>query len=297
MSSKVFKLAIAVIAGLVLSAGMAAAQVANLDASTAPLSAKASLDKTAPPRRTIPNPSPDAVKPPSLSLSPAVVVTQGSVGQSITQNLVLTNGTARDMAFDMVAEDVVVRDGRRVFVPAGELKGSIAATAVFSTPTVTVKPFSSTSVDVRFTMPAGSDIRGVVAIFRGTNKVPSATRGVAMTASMGTLITFTMSKDFQVAADPIKTFDQSDVANAMISEWLTNTGSEPIIPEGMVAVLDDSGALVSKAPLPAQRLMPGERLEFKAECASTLPSGHYRVLASYQFEGKTITKAGELVVR
>jgi len=295
MTSEKFKSIIAVIAAVWI-AGTATAQVTKLDTTKAPLSAAAAADKT-PPRRTIPNPSPDAVRPPSLSLSPAVVVTQGSFGQSITQTLILTNGTARDMAFDMVAEDVVVRDGHRVFVPAGELKGSIAATAVFSAPTVIAKPYSSTSVEVRFTMPAGSDIRGVVAIFRGTNQIPSASRGVAMTASMGTLITFTMSEHFQVAADPIKTFDQSDVANATISEWLTNTGSEPIIPEGMVAVLDDSGALVSKAPLPAQRLMPGERLEFKAECASALPSGHYRVLASYQFEGKTITQAGELVVR
>jgi hypothetical protein len=296
MSSKRYFLPIAAIAAVIMFTGAATAQVAKLDTAKAPLSTDKDSDKT-PPRRAIPSPTPDATRQPSLSLSPAVVVTQGSFGQSITQTLVLTNGTARDMAFEMVAEDVVVRDGRRVFVPAGELKGSIAATAVFSAPTVIAMPFSSTSVDVRFTMPAGSDIRGVVAIFRGTNKVPSASKGVAMTASMGTLITFTMSDHFQVAADPIKAFDQSDVANATVSEWLTNTGSEPVIPEGMVAVLDASGSLVSKAPLPAQRLMPGERLEFKAECTSPLPSGRYRVLASYQFEGKTITQAGELVVR
>jgi hypothetical protein len=296
MSSKTHQSVLGMIAAVVLIAGAASAQVAKLDAATAPLATESTKDKT-PPRRVIPNPIPDTLRQPSLSLSPAVVVTQGSFGQSITQTLVLTNGTARDMAFEMVAEDVVVREGRRVFVPAGELKGSIAATAVFSAATVIAMPYSSTSVDVRFTMPAGSDIRGVVAIFRGTNKIPSASRGVAMTASMGTLVTFAMSEHFQVVADPIKAFDQSDVANATISDWLTNTGSEPVIPEGMVAVLDASGALVSKAPLPAQRLMPGERLEFKAECASPLPSGHYRVLASYQFEGKTITQAGELVVR
>src|ERR1043165_2493114 len=284
MSRKTYQPIIAMIAGVLMISGAATAQVARFDAAKAPLSADSASDKTQP-RRVIPNPTPDAGRQPSLSLSPAVVVTQGSFGQSITQTLILTNGTARDMAFEMVAEEVVVRDGRRVFVPAGELKGSIAATAVFSAPTVIAMPYSSTSVDVRFTMPAGSDIRGVVAIFRGTNKIPSASHGVAMTASMGTLITFTMSEHFQVAADPIQAFDQSDVANATISEWLTNTGSEPVIPEGMVAVLDASGTLVSKAPLPAQRLMPGERLEFKAECTSPLPSGHYRVLASYQFEG------------
>lgn len=254
-------------------------------------------DKTAPLPRTIPKPSPDAIKPPSLSLSPAVVMTKGGFGQSITQTLLLTNGTSRPMAFDLVAEDAVVRDGKRVFVPAGELPRSIAATAVFSTPSVVVQAFSNASVDVRFTVPQGTDVRAVVALFRGTDKIPSGMGTVAMTASLGTLITFNMTDQIHVAADPITTVSQTDVNNAMIGEWLTNTGHEPVIPSGMVAVLDSSGALVSKAELPAQRLLPGERLQFKAECPAPLPPGSYRVLASYQFEGQTVTQAGELTVQ
>lgn len=293
MVNRAFRVVLALVLAMAATV-VVRAQIASLDSDAGPMTGDKS--KTAP-RRPIPNPTPDAVKAPSLSLSPAVVVTKGSFGQSITQTLLLTNGTARDMAFDMVAEDVIARDGRRIFVPAGELKGSIANTAMFSAPSVLVKPFSSASVDVRFTIPTGSDIRAVVALFRGTNKFPSSTAGVAMTASLGTLITFSMSDNYQVAADPVQALDQSDVNNAMVSEWLTNTGTDPVIPEGMVAFLDAAGALVAKAPLPAQRLLPGERLEFKAECAASLPSGRYRVLASYQFEGKTVTQAGELVVR
>lgn len=278
----------------VVSLAPAAAQIAKLDAANA----IADPSKTSVPKPGAPIPAPhDAQKAPSLSLSPAVIMARGAYGQSTTQTLTLTNGTTRDMAFDLLAEDVIIKDGKRVFVPAGELPGSIAATAVFSTPSVVVKPYSSANVDVRFTVPPATNIRAVVAMFRGTNKVPSPSGAVFMTASLGTLLTFTMSDKFQVAADPIVTEDQSTVANATVGEWLTNTGAEPIIPEGMVAVLDDSGALVTKAPIPAQRLLPGERLQFKAECPSTLPAGRYRVLASYQFEGKTITQAGELVIQ
>lgn len=281
-------------AACMLACTIASAQVAKLS-NVADLSAKA--DKKAPIRRNIPNLSVDAIRPPSLSLSPAVVMTKGSFGQSITQTLMLTNGTSRPMAFDMVAEDAVVRDGKRVFVSAGELPGSIAATAVFSAPSVLVKPFSNATVDVHFTVPQGTNIRAVVALFRGTDKIPSGTGTVSMTASLGTLITFNMSNQVHVAADRITTMDQTEVSNAGIGEWLTNTGSEPVIPSGMVAVLDSSGTLVSKAELPAQRLLPGERLQFKAECPAPLPPGAYRVLASYQFEGQTITQAGELTVR
>lgn len=288
--------AISVLAVAVLAlVSAASAQMAKLDSSNVigPDPSKVSVPK---PSARIPELPHQPIMPPSLSLSPAVVMTRGTSGQSTTQTLTLTNGTSREMAFDMVAEDVVIRDGKRVFVPAGKLPGSIAATAVFSTPSVLVKPFTTATVDVRFTIPMTTEVRAVVALFRGTNKIPSSSGAVFMTASLGTLVTFTVSDRFQVAADPIITENQTAEANATVADWLTNIGSEPIVPEGMVAVLDDSGALVSKAPLPAQRLLPGERLQFKAECPTTLASGHYRVLASYQFEGQTITKSGELVV-
>src|SRR5229473_3177777 len=93
---------------------------------------------------------------PSISLSPAVVMAKGNFGQGLTQTLTLTNQTARDFAFEMVAEDVLVKDGKRIFVPAGETPNSIAASAVFTQKTVLVKPFSSASVDVRLTLPAQS---------------------------------------------------------------------------------------------------------------------------------------------
>lgn len=285
---------IVILAALILCGSMAGAQIAKLSDGPA---TNSDSDKTAPIQRTIPKISADSIKPPSLSLSPAVVMTKGSFGQSITQTLMLTNSTSRPMAFDMVAEDAVVREGKRVFVPAGETPGSIAATAVFSAPSVVVQPFSNATVDVHFTVPQGTNVRAVIALFRGTDKIPSGSSNVSMTASLGTLITFNMSDQIHVAADPIITSAQSDVSNAVIGEWLTNTGNEPVIPSGMVAVLDSTGALVSKAELSGQRLLPGERLQFKAECPTTLPPGSYRVLASYQFDGQTLTQAGELTIR
>lgn len=277
-----------------LAVGTAAqAQMAKVSDS-API--KSDGDKTTGVQRKIPSVV-DSIKPPSLSLSPAVVMTKGAFGQSITQTLVLNNGTARAMAFDMIAEDAVVRDGKRVFVSAGELPGSIAATAIFSKPSVIVPPFGSASVDVRFTVPSSTNLRAVVALFHGTDRIPSGVGSVSMTASMGTLITFNMSDAIEVSADPIQTTEQTDVTNTVIGQWLTNTGHEPVVPSGMVAVLDSTGSLVSKAELPAQRLLPGERLQFKAECPAPLAPGSYRVFASYEYEGKTLTKAGELTVR
>src|SRR6266404_3499112 len=226
---------------------------------------------------------------PSISLSPAVVMARGAFGQGLTQTLTLTNQTARDFAFEMVAEDVLIKDGKRVYVTAGEAPNSIAATAVFTQKTVLVKPFSSASVDVRLTLPARTDIRAVVAMFRGTDKIPTSSGAVGMTASLGALITFNLTDNVKLKPEPVRVIPASETANMKIAQWISNSGTEPVLPEGAAAVLNSNGGLAGKAIFDPQRLLPGERLEFSAEYPGDLPPGNYRALCSIQFEGKRLT--------
>jgi len=214
---------------------------------------------------------------------------KGTFGQTLSQTLTLTNQTARDFAFEMVAEDVVVKDGKRVFVTAGETPNSIAASAVFTQKTVLVKPFSSASVDVRLTLPAETNIRAVVAMFRGTDKLPTSSGAVGMTASLGALITFNLTDNVKLQPEPVRVIPASETANMKIAQWISNSGTEPALPEGAAAVLNSTGALIGKAIFDPQRLLPGERLEFSAEYPGELASGKYRALCSFQFEGKTQT--------
>src|SRR5947209_2175563 len=232
---------------------------------------------------------PPANDKPSISLSPAVVMAKGSFSQTLAQTLTLTNQTARDFAFEMVAEDVIIKDGKRVFVAAGETPNSIAASAVFTQKTILVKPFSSVSVDVRLTLPAQTNIRAVVAMFRGTDKLPTSSGAVGMTASLGSLITFNLTNNVKLQPEPVRVIPASETANMKIAQWISNSGTEPVLPEGAAAVLNSGGALIGKAIFDPQRLLPGERLEFSAEYPGELPSGKYRALCSFQFEGKTQT--------
>ncbi|HEY2116153.1 MAG TPA: hypothetical protein VGJ51_13735 [Candidatus Angelobacter sp.] len=226
---------------------------------------------------------------PSISLSPAVVMAKGSFKQTLSQTLTLTNQTARDFAFEMVAEDVVIKDGKRIFVAAGETPNSIASSAVFTQKTVLVKPFSSVSVDVRLTLPAQTDLRAVVAMFRGTDKLPTSSGAVGMTASLGSLITFNLSDNVKLQPEAVRVIPASETANMKLAQWISNSGTEPVLPEGAAVVLNASGGLVGKAVFDPQRLLPGERLEFSAEYPGELPAGNYRALCSFQFEGKTQT--------
>jgi hypothetical protein len=227
--------------------------------------------------------------PPSISLSPSVVMARGSYGQGLTQSLTLTNNTALEFAFEMEAEDVVIRDGKRVFVPAGETANSIAATAVFSQKEVIAKPYSPVTVEVRLTIPPQTDLRAVVAVFHGTNKLPTSNSSVGMTASLGTLITFNLTPNVKLETEDVRVAPASESTNLTVSEWVKNVGSEPVLPDGMAVLLNDKGNLVSKIPLQPQRLLPGERLEFSAEYADQLQPGDYKAMCTLQFEGKTLT--------
>ncbi|HEX7830006.1 MAG TPA: hypothetical protein VF787_10125 [Thermoanaerobaculia bacterium] len=230
----------------------------------------------------------------TLSLSPAVVMLAGNYGQSTTQTLTLLNGTSRPFSFDLVAQDVVVRDGKRTFVDAGELAGSIAATAVFSQRRVEVPPGESTTVTMTVTLPPATSHRAVVALFRGTNKVMSG--NVPMFASLGALLTFTLSPNVNATATPLSVRPQSAAANLGVTQSLTNAGAEPFVAKGVMAVVDRKGTLVGKSELRPHRFLPGESAELGGEYAGELAPGAYTVFVTYDYAGRTLTNSAAVEI-
>jgi hypothetical protein len=220
----------------------------------------------------------------SISLSPAVVQLTGSFGQTTTQPLTISNGTPSQLVFEMIAEDVVTRDGKRAFVPAGESAGSIAATAVFSRHDITVAPAMSETVNVTLTIPPGATERAVAVIFRGTTKVAHGSVGVV--ASIGTLLTFSVSGDVNVVTEPMEVRAQTTSGNLRLAQWCVNRGSEPVVARAVGAIIDSHGTLAGKVVFEAQRYLPGERLEMSGEFGGELSPGLYSVLITYDLEGK-----------
>lgn len=230
----------------------------------------------------------------TLSLSPAVVMLSGSYGQSTTQTLTLLNGTSRPFSFDLVAQDVIVRDGKRAFVDAGEIAGSIAATAVFSRKHVEIPPGQSETVTMTVTLPPSTQQRAVVALFRGTNTVMSGK--VPMTASLGSLLTFTLSNDINVSASPMHVRPQTDAANLGVEQSLTNAGREPFVAKGVMAVIDKKGSLVGKSELLPHRFLPGESAQLGGEYAGELAPGAYTVFVTYEYAGRTVTSSAAVEI-
>ncbi len=230
---------------------------------------------------------PAAAQSSSLSLTPAVIMAKGTFGQSLTQRLTINNNTPVTFRFDMVAEDVAVKDGKRVFLPAGESPGSIAASAVFSPAEIVAPPHTSATVLMTITLPQKTALRAMVAVFHTKRVIATGQKGVGLTASIGTLVTFNLTDDVAVSIGPLQIHPPTDTTNLSMDSELTNTGTEPVLPKGTAAILNGKGHLVGKAPFTIKRLLPGEKLDFQAEYPGTLPAGTYRALCTFVFGGKT----------
>jgi len=231
----------------------------------------------------------------AITLTPAVITLRGTYGQTTTQHLTLTNGTSRDLTFEIFARDIAVRGGHRVFVAPGQIDGSIAATAIFSRNQMSLRSGESKSVDVTFTVPPATKCRAVLALFRTTQPIRKG--AMVMVPSVGTLLTFRLSDDVVAEGGDVSVRTQSAAANASFAETYINTGAEPVVAKGLVAILDSRGALVGKSAMPSHRLLPAERVEMKSEFPGELPPGRYRVVITVDLEGKTQTHDAEMVVR
>jgi hypothetical protein len=232
----------------------------------------------------------------AVSISPAVVILKGEAGQSTTQTLTFTNGTSIPLSFEMKAHDVVVRDGKRLFVEAGTLPGSIAASAAFSPKLFTAAPRQSVRIDVTITIPARPAMRAIAVMCEGTTKL--GTGPLRMTASVGTLLTFALAGDIRaVQASALDVHAPTASANFFAGQRVSNTGTEPLVATGMLAILNPAGALIGKQPIPAWRMLPGEKTDVRVEYGGDLPSGHYRAMVTYGMADKTLTSSAEFNVR
>src|SRR5437899_1072640 len=105
-------------------------------------------------------------------------------GGSSTHALTISNLMYNKCSFVMEAFDVVVRDGTRVFVPAGETVGGIARSAIFSPPFIELNPGESALVKITLTVPPEPAVRAVAAIFHGQTALPGNDK-LMITGSLG----------------------------------------------------------------------------------------------------------------
>jgi len=227
---------------------------------------------------------------PSIALSPAVIMIRATPGTSSTQTLTITNLTNTRFKFVLEALDVVVHNGERVFVPAGETDGGIARSAVFDPAIVELEPGTSTQAKITLTVPSAPKVRAVVALFHGQTALPG--KGSFMvTGSLGALITYNLSDDVALRLGEPSVSLQTDSSNLTVSEELENEGTEPLIPKGTLAILNSSGELTGRVAIEPHRLLPGEKFDCAVEYPHSLRPGDYRAMVSIEHEGGVQTSS------
>jgi hypothetical protein len=232
---------------------------------------------------------------PSLALSPAVIMLKAQPGVSSTHPLTMTNLTHNKFKFVLEAFDVVIRDGKRAFVPAGETDGGIARSAIFDPATVELKAGESARVKITLTVPPEPKVRAVVAMFHGQTALQG--KGTLMfTGSLGALITYNLPGKIEMRAATPAVNPQSDSLNLTVSEQVANTGQEPVIPKGTLAILKTSGELIGRVTIEPHRLLPGEEFQYAVEYPRTLRPGKYRAMVSLEHEGGVETSNIEFQV-
>lgn len=229
---------------------------------------------------------------PSLALSPAVIVVKTKPGGSSTHALTITNLTDSKCRFVMEAFDVAVKNGERVFVPAGEIPGGIARSAIFQPPALDVRPGESAHVNVTLTVPPEPGVRAVAAVFHGQTALPGNSN-LKVTGSLGTLITYSLSDKVALRTNAPAVRPQTKTSNLSVSELLENTGSEPVVTKGTLAILKSSGELIGRVPIESHRLLPGEKFESVIEYPRYLQPGRYCAMMSVVHDGEVHTSSVE----
>ena len=173
---------------------------------------------------------------PTLTLAPAVVMVKIPAGQSWTRTFQMSNFTPANFRFEIEVQDVVVKDGKRTYAPAGETEGGIAISAVASPREVQIAPQSIGAATVTLTLPAQTSQRGVVIYFRGKTGTPGEDGTVGIGASLGALVTFELSGDYGIMAGDFSVTSQTETSNLTVSHELVNSGREPVLPKGATAI-------------------------------------------------------------
>lgn len=240
--------------------------------------------------------APGGTRSPSIAISPAVVMVKAKPGQTFSQELTIWNNTPIDLAFVMEARDVLVRDGKRVYLPGGDVSGSIARNAVFSSYNIEARAGSFASTRITVTLPQSPEPRAIACIFQG--KTAMQTRNaLALTGSLGALVTFTLADDFQVKSQPLQVVTDAELKSISFHQALTNTGTDPVVPNGVIAVLNQDGVLVTRLALRSQRLLPGETAEFSVEHAGFFKAGKYRALFLLENEKAFFSNSADFTLK
>jgi hypothetical protein len=229
-----------------------------------------------------------------ITVSPASISLKGTAGQATTQSFRVLNLTESLLKFSVDICDVQVKDGKRIFVPVDQADVSLASMSTAGLKTFELEPGEQQFVPVTFVLPARTTTRAIAVFFRA--QPTQSVEGPRVQLNLGVVVDFSLSDEVDLRLPTPQAVPPTASTNALITQQMANEGTEPANVRGVAALLDGNGKIVGKAAFDHKRLLPGEHDVLHAEYLGTLSSGHYRVLCSLEYAGRTVTKTTELII-
>jgi len=165
-----------------------------------------------------------AVRQQAISLSPTLSAITSEPGQSAKQALTLVNDTPNELSFEVVVKDLVVRDGKAVFLPPGSALNGVAATAVFAEKYFNIKPQQTKIISIEFTVHPQTTSRGILVMLQGTDKL--AFGKATMTANLGAVITIDVPESTAAGLDGAGA--SAGAASFALSQWAADAASSSL---------------------------------------------------------------------
>lgn len=205
----------------------------------------------------------------SVTIDPAVIEIEGTPGTAVERSIVLTNNLPWDVDVEVVAEDVVIRDGVRTYVPTGETRGGIAASIIARPRKLRIGTGARATVTAIVTAPEARSQSAAALFFRAVPIQQDVSSGVRI--NIGCLIVL------QQGDDPLLEFERPSIdSEGTLTQTIENRGGDIAIVRGTVRLLEDS--LDQLVQLPSVRLLPGERYAWITRLPA--PLRHARPIAT-----------------
>jgi hypothetical protein len=229
-----------------------------------------------------------------ITVSPASISLKGTAGQATTQTFKVMNMTDAALKFAVDVSDVQVKDGKRIFIPVDQSAVSLASMSTPALTTFELAPGEQQLVPVTFVLPKRTTTRAIAVFFRAQPR--QAVEGPRVQLNLGVVVDFSTSDEVDLRLPTPDVTPPTASANAVITQQMANEGPEPASIRGVAAFLDENGRIVGKTIFEHKRLLPGEHDALHAEYSGTLSPGHYRVLCTLEYAGRTVTQTTELIV-
>jgi hypothetical protein len=162
----------------------------------------------------------------AISLTPTLSAITCEPGRSAKQTLTLLNDTPNELSFEVVVNDLVVRDGKAVFLPAGAALNGIAATAVFAEKYFNVKPQQTKRISIEFTVHPQTTSRGILVMLQGTDKL--AFGKATVTANLGAVITIDAPESAAAGLDGVGAGPSAGKDDFSLSQWAADAASSSL---------------------------------------------------------------------